>query len=215
MNSKFLKIVLMMVVSFFICSVSFADSIPAAVNVPYPSGATPVMTKVINKGLNPSDWIGPASSLDFGPLTYFSGIDPVTSKSFSLFLPACFYAIDVGYAYGGSGSISQISVVYTEGATPQAHGLGWKATATFVKKALDSSGTELDDVLLPEGKQLLKDVNESFSLSTLGGGWLRLYVGVSTKDPTASPADPAEAETFGPADVPGDYNGTLEIIGIA
>ena len=86
------------------------------------------------------------------------------------------------------------------------------ATATFMKAIWDPDGV-FEQPLAGHGpKQLLKDVvSEQITNTELAGGWLRMYIGVVTMDPSATYPDPSNAEFFTNSDMPGAYNGSLQI----
>lgn len=205
-------------------SVSFAAStstLATTVTLTGPTGVNPVALKVLGKGTNTSDWNPtPQTSLSFDPITL--NTFTVSGKTFSVFLPDHFFSIDMQYTYGGGAAISQFqfSFIGTEPAGQTGHGLGVKATATFVKKRLDANGVEVPETVadrVSPGKVLLRDVNTAHvTLSQLSGGWLRVYVGLVTKDPLLGTSDIENAtgtlaEVFSPGDVPGSYSGTLTI----
>ncbi len=64
-------------------------------------------------------------------------------------------------------------------------------------------------------KVLLKDVSTvNVLLTDLVQGWLRMYVGLVTKDPALPSGDvefSTAAQVFSPGDVPGTYSGTLTV----
>jgi len=62
--------------------------------------------------------------------------------------------------------------------------------------------------------RLIDVQNEGILLSAISPGWLRIYVGLVTKDPSDpvfGSAWPSNFEVFSPGDVPGPYTGTLII----
>lgn len=208
--------------SFLFCVDTFAQtSLPASATIGGPTGVNMVALRVNNKGTLPSDWTTtPVTSLDFNPMTLQTFT--VSGRTFSSFLPNHFFAIDMAYTFSTGSPITQIQFHYTDGTPPagQAHGLGWKATATFVKKRLDANGNEVTETIADRvgpGKILLKDAGTvSFTLSSLSGGWLRVYVGMVTKDPALGTTDienapGTQAEVFSPGDVAGSYTGTVSI----
>ena len=142
------------------------------------------------------------TSLSFDPMTF--------NTANGIYLPNHYFAISVTPA-GGAGN-PNVSVNYTEGSNPNAaasaHGLGWKSTATFVKV----TGPTTETVLPTHGKKLLKDIaGENINAPELGGGYLRVYLGIVTGDPNAQPPNPSGNEVFTNTDNPGAYGGTLTI----
>lgn len=138
------------------------------------------------------------TSLSLDPMTY--------SPSLGIYLPDHFFAIDVASS-GGSGSPS-VTVTYTEGTNPNspAHGLGWKSVATFVKVI----GSTETGISAHGPKKLLKDLSgEQITSAETSGGFLRMYLGIVTKDNSATFPDPVTGEPFTNADKSGGYNGTF------
>ena len=155
----------------------------------------------------------PSSALEFGALNFKSGKD-ASDKEWMLFLPDYYFAIDVSAKNGSLPVDGSIQVTYNEGSNPNApgHGLGYKATLTYCKTYFASTGdfknNKTTDSIL--GKVLIKD-GFTVPTSAVRADWLRIYVGIVTLDPKASPADPAGAEVFSPADKAGAYSGGLVI----
>ena len=132
--------------------------------------------------------------LSFDPLSF----DDINS----IYVSDHIFAIDVS-ADGGAGTPTT-TFTYTEGANPNGagHGLGWKSAAAFVKV---TGSTEAD--LGSHPKALLKDVSGEQVLDTeVSGGYLRVYLGILTGEPAATPAG---GEPFTNADQSGTYDGTL------
>ena len=151
----------------------------------------------------------PGLDLEFGILD----LDPATGNYF----PDHFFAIDVGPA-GGVGN-PNVTAVYTEGNNPNqgvgGNGLGHKSTITFVKVA-GATGSQTETGIGATPKiRLIDSVGApgagAVNKSQLIGGFLRMYVGIVTFNPTATYPDPANAETFTGADQHGIYDGTLVI----
>jgi len=208
-----------------VTSLSFAQStssLSTSVTVSGPTGVAPVTLRVMGTGTSPADWADTTNytSLSFDPLTLLTGTSSA-GVPFSVFLPDHFFSIDMAYTYGGGATISQISFAFTgtePAGQPVGSGLGVKATATFVRKRIvggvEATETAADRI----SKVLLGNVDTaSVLLSDLSQGWLRVYVGLVTKDP-ALPAGDVEltsaAQVFSPGDVPGAYSGTLTIISL-
>jgi hypothetical protein len=150
--------------------------------------------------------LGSSTSLSFNPLTF--------NTANSIWLPDHYFAIDVAPA-GGGGTVDT-TVGYGEGANPNSastgHGLGWKSTATFIKVV----GTQENGLTAHGPKKMLKDVSgEHITFTEMAGGYLRIYVGIVSKDPAATYPDPTLSEPFTNVDKSGDYNGTLTITATA
>ncbi len=139
------------------------------------------------------------TALNFDPLTFNSQL--------GIFLPNHYFAIDVGVVGAGA---PDVTVTYNDNANPNSpgHGLGWKSTATFVKIV----GNQETPLSGHGPKKMLKDLNgEHVTAAETAGAFLRMYVGIVTKDPSAAIPDPAASELFTAADKPGTYDGTLVI----
>ncbi len=117
-----------------------------------------------------------------------------------------YFAIDV--ANSGAGS-PNVTVTYAEGSKPgtQTKGLGYKATATFKKVVYVSATVKPteSDITGHTAKALKDVVNENVTSAQTAGGWLRLYVGLSTGE-VGKPGEP-----FTNADQPGVYTGTVTV----
>lgn len=128
-----------------------------------------------------------------------------------IYIPDHYFAIDVAGS-GGAGS-PDVTVTYSGDTKPagQTTGLGVKATATFVKVS-GSGATATETGITTAGpKKRLIDVNQTILKTAYAGGFLRIYLGVVTKDPAATFPDPANSEPFTNADVAGAYAGTFLI----
>lgn len=183
-----------------------AQTITLSATVPPATGiqltVTPVnaTTNVWNTGatvVNPS-------TITFGTLTY--------NTTNSIYLPANYYAIDIGTT-GGAGSPT-VAVTYVEGtgtANPNGvatNGLGTKSTATFVTTS--GSGSNTTDTQTSLSKKRLIDLTGSAGelTSIPSGSWERVYVGIWTGT-TVAPADPANGKPFSNTDIAGTYSGAL------
>jgi hypothetical protein len=228
MRKGFLEIMALVCLSMLVYSVSFAASsepLTASVTLGGPTGVDAVVISVPGTG-TASDWASAvvATSLNFDPLTLFkfneSGAEDPAGK-YHVFLPNHFYSIDMSYTYtGGAGTITQISFTFAETAKPalQPNGLGRKATATTVRKYLLGDGSEaIEQTSDRITKVLLENVSTAgVTLQQLAGGWLRMYVGLVTKDPLLGTSDIENApgtlaEVFSPGDLPGPYSGILTV----
>jgi hypothetical protein len=145
-------------------------------------------------------------ALSFGTLTY--------NAANGIFLPANYFAIDVGTS-GGSGTPSVV-FTYTEGTNPNSgttlKSLGWKTTSTFFK-VTGTGASQVETALTAHGpKKMLKDLaSETITSAEISGGYLRAYIGIVTKDSTAPYPDPVASELFTNADKPGTFGGTLRV----
>ncbi len=177
----------------------FADTKTFTVSAAIPLATSVNMAATSIKSSTGARTAVTSSALSFNPLTF--------NSANQIWLPDHFYSVDV--TPGGAGS-TDVTLAYTEGANPNTpgHGLGWKSTATFMK-VVGSTET----ALTTHGpKKMLKDLTaEHVTPAQLGTGFLRVYLGIVTKDPAAVPLDPATSEVFTNADKPGSYDGSLVI----
>jgi hypothetical protein len=226
MKKSILMLLVLIGLSLLVASLAFAVDYPASATVPSPIDVDPKMLLVTGDGKSSNNWLDKAEkfTMDFGTLTLNTFPNPAPGGApFQVFLSDHFYSIDVGLMYGPGTPITQVTVDYNEGNKPfgqTAGGLGTKTTGTFVKKFILPDGSEKSEAipadLIPGlGKMRLIDVqNEGILLTDISPGWLRIYVGLVTKDP-ADPVFgsswPANFEVFSPGDVPGNYTGTLII----
>jgi hypothetical protein len=216
MKKSILMLLVLIGLSLLVASLAFAVDYPASATVPSPIDVDPKMLLVTGDGKSIDNWAdkAPKSTMDFGTLSLLK--IPKVGGEDQIFLSDHFYSIDIGYTYAPGTPITQVTVNYNDVSAPQAHGLGYKTTATFVKKFILPDGSEKGEAipgdLMPGlGKMLLKDVSEGILLSDISPGWLRIYVGLVTKDPSADLPEPPLAEVFSPGDVAGSYTGTLVI----
>jgi len=141
------------------------------------------------------------TALNFNPMTF--------NASTNVFLPNHYFAIEVA-PVSGSGN-TDVTLSYTEGANPASpnHGLGWRSVATFFKVTGGSTETALSS---HGPKKMLKDLaGEHVTPAELASAFLRVYVGIVTKDPGATIPDPASSEVFTNATPAGNYDGSLVV----
>jgi hypothetical protein len=159
-------------------------------------------------------WTDVGTSLDFGTLRFFREIG---GEEVNAFFPNHYYAIDIA-PEGGGGSPTTV-LNYTEGSNPNAvrgrNGLGHKTVITFIK-ATFVPGDDPDEAAIAThgegGKMILADLSgETVTPAETDGGWLRVYIGITSNDPIADIPDPGGAELFTAADEPGVYDGTLRV----
>lgn len=141
-------------------------------------------------------------------LSFNTGATIPFNSSLGIYTPNQFFALDIAGA-GGAGN-PDVTFTYSGDTKPagQVSGLGVKSTATFVK-VTGATGAQTETVLANGKKRLIDVTGESVLKTAYAGGFLRVYVGIVTKDPTATPLDPANSEPFTNADAPGAYSGTL------
>lgn len=203
MKKKVIKSITIAGFLFSLGPLCFAQSIMgASAKVPTAKGVVVTISKIDSKGTRePNDdvWLGKVDTMDFGKLQYLS--------KWGISLPKYYFAIDVGLT-GGFDPTKTISIECTknEGPPGAEGGLGDRATITYVKTKKQRRKTK--DYILD--KKLLKE-DKSIQLWEVLGGWLRMYVGVVTKDPEAVPPDPPQSKLFTPADPAGAYTAGIKI----
>ena len=141
-----------------------------------------------------------ATTIPFGTLIY--------NAANGIYLPQNYFSVAVG-ATGGAGT-PIVAVTYAEGTNPNGgtnNGLGVKTTATFVTA---NPSTNVETVSSLGKKRLIDLTGTAGELSTIPAGqYEKIYVGVWTGNPTATPVDPTNGQPFTNADAPGTYTGTL------
>ncbi len=208
-----------------ICQSGLVWAVPQTLPVTLDLSATiPAATGIgmtVSKIVGDNPWVVVAGhDLSFDPMTFIPGtaLDPV-----EIYLPDHFFALDFG-AINNLGSpapgAANITFAYTEGANPNGpaggHGLGWKSTATFMKvrgaietPLVSHGGT---------GKMMLKDMlapaGTTVPNAEIAGGFLRVYLGIVTKDEAQDIADPDASEPFTNGDVGGSYTGQLAVTAV-
>ncbi len=204
---KILLGLLVFCVAVFASAKSFALDKTFVISATVPAATSVGINAFSVKGTPPVFTAVTGTTLNFSPMTL--------NPAIGIYLPDHFFAIDV-VSSGGAGSPSAV-VTYTEGANPNnpAHGLGWKSTATFMKVVFvgpNPTDTTESPISAHGPKKLLKDVHgETIASTETAGGWLRVYLGIVTKDATAPIPDPTAGEVFSNADKAGSYDGTLLI----
>jgi hypothetical protein len=146
-------------------------------------------------------------------LTQFEGGD-------SAFLGDNFYALDI-FPTGGAGLLN-VNVTYADtqnqnGPLNDGSGIGGKGIATVVRAPIEidtQNPAFFDEVQL--SRTLLQDVPAIILASDIEdplarASFMRMYVGLATGDPAATPPEPAGAVPFNLADQPGIYSGLLTL----
>ncbi len=185
------------------------ESFNLSASIPQATAVSFTVSSVVGTVFSPVS----GTDLSFDPMEYKTG---ELNDNINIWLPDHFFAIDIAPAAGGVGG-TNVTITYADDPNhPNAaygmNGLGWKATATFMKTSGSGIDTT-DDPLLAHGpKKLLKDVvGENILPAETAGGWLRIYLGIVALDPDADWPDPAGAEPFTNLDHSGSYEGTLTI----
>jgi hypothetical protein len=236
MKKVFLVLTVILGLSLIISSASFAQTLSVSTTIGSPSAVVPVITQVvpninasgIDIGWLSSTQLAPGDyNLGFGTLSLLTGTIPGSTppKTFSVFLPQYYYAIDFGYQYGGA-AISAITVstggFSVPSGQPAARGLNSKAAIAFVKETYDpATGTSTVPEAAPFAHLTFGALTGGRSVglnSDVAGGWLRTYVGIITNPGAANAptgcsatASPDTCGVFAPGDATGSYTATITI----
>ncbi len=132
-----------------------------------------------------------ASQIDFGDLSYNSNL--------GIFLPDCYYAVDVGVLSNATNWTIQYTADSIDG--PNSSKLDDHVVVSFVKQT-NNQGEQLEKTVYSKAK------SRSFSKGDLAGGWLRIYYGIATGDPSTDPAGAKPITTNVPS---GYYQGQITI----
>lgn len=132
-----------------------------------------------------------STTLSFDTMTF--------DTTYNVFMPDHSFAVDVSAL--GAGNVTTV-VTYTEGSKPVGalKGLGGAAYATFVK-AVNASTPEVK-----LASKALTALNQTITPAQITGGYLRVYLGISTGDATLEPTGVAP---FTALDKTGAYDGTV------
>lgn len=138
----------------------------------------------------------------------------------SAFLGDNFYAIDV-FPTGGAGLLN-VNVTYADtqnqnGSLNDGTGIGGKGIATVVRAPIEIDSQNpafFDEAQL--SRTLLQDVPAIIFASDIEdpqarASFMRMYVGLATGDPAATPPEPVGAVPFNLVDQPGLYSGLLTL----
>lgn len=216
MLKKILFVVLAVAFVGSVAAPAWAQSISMSATITGPTGIDPTILQVVPDPNDPEAWLSSTevTTMNFGQLTLRTFPNPnPPPDTFSIFLPAHYYAIDVGFTFGGGAEINGIRVAYTDGSPT---GLGFKGNIALVRKTLVGGVEKPEELADRIRKDLMIRYQTSpsnINLISLAGGWLRVYAGINTKDPALGSGDiensDPEAQVFAPGDVGGAYTGTL------
>ena len=140
------------------------------------------------------NWTRNQSSIDFGTLTY--------DTTNHIFLPSCYYAVDVGVNTNTSNWTVTHNTSSIQG--PSGANLDNNVIVTFVKTENTSSGT--NDVLLRR-TSFANSNGVSYGKSNLNGGWLRIYYGIAT----GGSNEPSNVKPITMDKPAGNYTGSVTI----
>ena len=155
------------------------------------------ISKVTN-GVWPAAGSASESSIAFGTLTYDS--------TNHIFLPDSYFAVDVGInSNAADWTVTHTISSMVNSSVPTAN-LDHNVIASFVKTENTTTGT--NDTPLKKVSFAASN-GVSYGKSDLSGGWLRIYYGIATGDPSANePSDVSPVTTDTPA---GNYVGSVTI----
>lgn len=135
-----------------------------------------------------------ASSISFGTLVW----DTVNK----IFLPASYFAIDVGV----SDNVGGWTVTHTRTSLAgNGTNLNDKVNVSFVKQTSSTTSEPLQYLSYTASN------NISYNNLQLAGGWLRIYYGIGTGDTTAGKEDASGVTPIGMDTPAGTYNGSVTI----
>jgi hypothetical protein len=134
-----------------------------------------------------------ATSISFGTLVWNT-----TNK---IFLPDSYYAVDVGVT-DNSGTVWTLTHTRTSIAGNGSN-LDNKINVSFNKQTSSTASTELQKVSYANSQSI------AYTKTQLSGGWLRIYYGIGTGDPTKP--DAAGVTPIGIDTPAGTYSGTVTI----
>ena len=199
---------------FIMAAVTQSVTYTLSASVPVATGVSITASKA-GSPLVGSPGLRAAAGLSAAASATVLSFDPMSFDSVNkIWYPSTYYVLEIGPT-GGPGN-TDVTVSYSEGANPNApgHGLGWKSTATFIKATMDGSGNTIETPISSHGpKRMLIQLNGEHITSSeiTTAGWLKIYIGIVTKDPGAAIPDPASSEPFTNADHSGYYDGSLVI----
>ncbi len=168
-----------------------SQTINVSATVPTMTGGLSVTVSSVNGTGTPV--FTPATSISFGTLAW--------NATNHIFLPANYFAVDIGVT---DNSTTAWTITHTRTSLAgNGSNLDSKVNVSFNKQTSSTASTELQKVSYGNSQSV------SYTKAQLAGGWLRIYYGVGTGDPTkpdATGVTPIGLDT--PA---GTYNGTVTI----
>jgi len=194
-------------VTLLACSVAFANSVNVGMSVNFAAGTTvEVKSSEINSNntTTPTDdtW-GTTTTISSGGSTSgtinFSSRPLVKNPTFNFYSTGYYYAVDVAPLGGGWGG--PVTLSYTPG-TPD---IADHAVITLTKAVYVSATSSTDTPFT--AKLALDNLPASVPVSSVSGGWLRMYLGLATGDT----GEPVGVTPFTGASPAGTYSGTLTI----
>lgn len=184
-----LRCMIFVVVAFCATSAWAASSATVTVNATVPTvtgGLTVTVSKVTG-----TVWTA-ATSISFGTLVW----DTVNS----IFLPASYFAVDVGVT---DNSGTAWTVTHTRASLANGtNNLNNKVNVSFNKQTSSTVATELQKVSYANSNSI------AYTKAQLAGGWLRIYYGVGTGEPGKDAAGVTPIGLDTPA---GTYTGSVTI----
>jgi hypothetical protein len=146
------------------------------------------------------------TALSFDPMTF--------NTTNGIYLPNHYFALDFGTT-GGAGT-PDVTLTYNEGTNPNGttNGLGFKTVATFAKEVVGSGGATTETITSLGKMRLIDLVGTHEPFTAISPGFLRIYLGIWTGNPSAVPPDPASGQPFTNGDAPGTYTGSLVVTAV-
>ncbi|MDD5120490.1 MAG: hypothetical protein PHR84_04195 [Candidatus Omnitrophica bacterium] len=135
-----------------------------------------------------------ATAISFGTLVW----DTVNK----IFLPSSYFAVDIGVT-DNSGTAWTVTHTRTSLARSAGGNLDNKVNVSFVKQTSSTASTDLQKVSFGNSQSI------GYTKAQLAGGWLRIYYGIGTGDPTKP--DAPGVTPIGLDTAAGTYNGTVTI----
>jgi hypothetical protein len=134
----------------------------------------------------------PATSISFGTLVW--------NALNKIFLPDCYYAVDVGVLdnTGTAWTLTHTRASLANGSS----NINDKVNVSFNKQTSDTASTELRKVSFANSNGI------AFTKAQLSGGWLRIYYGVGTGE---AGKDAAGVTPIGIDTLAGTYTGSVTI----
>jgi hypothetical protein len=176
-----------------IASAGFAaDTATVAVNaaIPQQNGLTVTVSKVL---VADNSWT-PATSIDFGSLTF--------DNTNSIFTADSYYAVDVGI----SSNDADWGVKHTTSSIVNGtETLDNNVNVTFIKQ-LDAATSDPNPLAYVS---FANSNNQEFRKAAIGTGWLRVYYGIATGNPTTP--DAPGVTPIGSAKTYGSYTGSVTL----
>ena len=193
--------------SLLLCVGAFANSVNVGLSVTMP-GSNSIIVKLTEVDSNgtatPTDDIwGTSTDITAGGSINFTATHPmILNTTTGVYSTGYYYVLDVSPGSGGWSGSTGVVMSYISG-TPD---IADHSVATLVK-AVYVSPTQTTETPIGAGKYKFTNIPGAVSVGTLQGGWLRVYVGLSTGEA----GEPTGVTPFTAASASGTYSGTLTL----